>query len=57
MERAHNFGFAVQAPVGIHEPWGGRRWWRRRGRRPVVVVAAAGWRGDGLEEAGCYIKR
>jgi len=38
---SYDFGFAVQAPVGIHEPWrvegGGGG-----GGREVVVVAVAG---------------
>lgn len=53
MEIAHDFGFAVQAPVGIHEEEAGEE----VGGGALVVVAAAGWRGNGLEADGCYIKR
>ena len=39
---SHNFGFAVQAPVGIHEPWREEVVVVEGGRGEVVVVAEAG---------------
>ena len=51
---AYDFGFAMQAPVSIHEPW----------EEVVVVVEVEEGRrrrsgcgeGTGLEAFGCYIK-
>ena len=40
---SHNFGLAVQAPVGIHESWKGvEEEEEEGGRGKVVVVAVAG---------------